>query len=77
VIRLPLREAVVRSAAARAGRAAQLRLVLGPVAGWPEDWVVELRERVAIAELDGGLDPDTAEREATDALRADLLRRVP
>lgn len=70
-------QAAARTAAERAERAARLRRVLGPVSGWIEDWVVELRERAAIAEIDGGMDAAAAEGEATEALRAELLRRMP
>lgn len=77
MIRLPTREPAARSAAARARRAAHLRLVLGPVSAWPEEWMFEVHERAAIAEIEGGLDAATAERSAADAVRAGLLRRSP
>ena len=56
-------------------RAAWLRLVLGPVEAWPEELKVELREREAIAEFDGGLERQVAEQEALLAVRAELLGR--
>ena len=76
MIALPCRTAVTRTAEERAARAALLRQILGPVAGWSADWRTDLRERAAITELDGGVDPVTAEREAADAVRADLLRKL-
>lgn len=76
MIALPCHAAVARTAEERATRAALLRQILGPVTGWSADWRTDLRERAAIAELDGGVDPATAEREAADAVRAELLRKL-
>ncbi|MEQ1501921.1 MAG: hypothetical protein ABMB14_06805 [Myxococcota bacterium] len=67
--RLPVREAARRTAEQRASRAAELRRVLGPVEAWPEDWRVELGERMGLA--------DCAEVEVLDEFRSALLRRVP
>jgi hypothetical protein len=74
---LPLVSPFARTAAERAARAAALRVALGPAAGWPEEARAELEERVAIAEVDGGVAPVEAAGLAEDAVRAGLLRRIP
>jgi hypothetical protein len=73
---LPWREPRARTAEERALRAAQLRWILGPVEGWPEDERVEWLERAAIMEFEGGLERIEAEREATEVVRALLLGRL-
>jgi hypothetical protein len=75
MIALPWREARARAAEERALRSNRLRALLGPVEGWSEDWRAELTERLAIAEIDGEV-PD-AEREVLEALRGELLGRLP
>ena len=74
---IPLQESHAKSATERAERAAWLRNVLGPVSGWPEDWLAEWNERAAIMEFEGGLAREVAEQEAEEALRAERLRRGP
>jgi hypothetical protein len=74
---IPWREPMMRTAEERAARAVQLRQILGPVEGWTEEWRFEWNERAAIMEHDGGLERATAEREATEVLRAELLGRLP
>ena len=45
-------------------------------ASWPPAWREELEERVAIMEIEGGLDPDDARHQAIEAIRARYAGRA-
>ena len=51
--------------------------MLGPPEGWSEEWCGELDERLAMVLADGGIPESQAAAIALEAVRAELLRRIP